>query len=83
MRLGDVRSGRRRGREERRRLLTPGERVFAWSYTVLTSLLVPAGVVLLLSGSGATHGVGIALLVIGLLARLAGIDGLAEGVIGG
>ena len=68
MRLGDIRSGLKRGREERRRVLTTGERVFAWSYTVLTSLLIPAGVVLLLSGSGVTHGIGIALLVIGLLA---------------
>ena len=65
--LGDIRSGLKRGREERRRLLTTGERVFACSYTVLTSLLIPVGVVLLLSGSGATHGIGIALLAIGLL----------------
>jgi hypothetical protein len=48
-------------------MLTRGERVFAWSYTVLSSLLIPLGVVLLLAGSGATHGIGIALLVIGLL----------------
>jgi hypothetical protein len=68
VRLADIRSGLKRGREERRRLLAKGERVFAWSYTVLTSLLVPAGVVLLLSSSSATHGVGIALLVVGLLA---------------
>jgi hypothetical protein len=67
MRLSDIRSTLKRGREERRRVLTTGERVFAWSYTVLSSLLIPVGVVLLLAGSGATHGIGIALLVIGLL----------------
>jgi len=68
MRLSDIRNTLKRGREERRRVLTTGERVFAWSYTVLSSLLIPVGVVLLLAGSGATHGIGIALLVIGLLA---------------
>jgi hypothetical protein len=76
MRLSDIRSGLKRGREERRRVLTRGERVFAWSYTVLSSLLIPAGVVLLLAGSGATHGVGIALLVIGLLAMAVPISPL-------
>lgn len=68
MRLGNIRSGLSRGREECRRVLTRGERVFAWSYTVLASLLAPVGVVLLIMGSGAAHGVGIALLVVGLLA---------------
>lgn len=63
--LGDIRSGLRQGREERRRLLTRGERVFAWSYTMLVSLLAPAGVVLL--DNGAARGVGIALLVLALL----------------
>jgi hypothetical protein len=61
-------SGLRRGREERRRLLTRGERVFAWGYTLLASLLVPVGVVLLIVGSGAAHSVGVALLVVGLFA---------------
>jgi hypothetical protein len=68
MRLSDVRSGLRRGREGRRRLLTRGERAFACSYTLLASLLAPIGVVLLIMGSGTAHGVGIALLVLGLLA---------------
>jgi hypothetical protein len=68
MDLSDIRSGLRRGRAERRRLLTRGERVFARSYTLLASLLVPVAVVLLVVGSGATRGVGIALLVVGLLA---------------
>jgi hypothetical protein len=72
----DVRSGLRRGREERRRLLTRGERVFAWSYTLLVSLLAPVGVVLLIAGSGAAHGVGIALLVLGLLAMAVPISPL-------
>jgi hypothetical protein len=76
VRLGDIRSGLKLGREERRRVLTTGERVFAWSYTVLSSLLIPLGVVLLLAGSGAIHGVGIALLVIGLLAMAVPISPL-------
>lgn len=67
MRLTDIRSGLRRGRGERRRLLAGRERFFIWSYTLLTSLLVPVGVVLLIVGSGAAHQVGIALLVVGLL----------------
>jgi hypothetical protein len=76
VRLGDVRSGLKRGQEERRRVLTTGERVFAWSYTVLSSLLIPVGVVLLLAGNGATHGIGIALLAIGLLAMAVPISPL-------
>jgi hypothetical protein len=48
--------------------VTRGERVFARSYTLLASLLVPVAIVLLIVGSGAAHGVGIALLVVGLLA---------------
>ena len=57
-------------------MLTTGERVFAWSYTVLSSLLIPVGVVLLLAGNGATHGIGIALLAIGLLAMAVPISPL-------
>lgn len=58
----------RKGFVHRQAGLTRGERVFAWSYTLLVSLLAPVGVVLLITGSGAAHGVGIALLVLGLLA---------------
>lgn len=76
MRLSDIRSGLRRSREERRRLLTRGERVFAWSYTLLASLLAPVGVVLLIVGSGAAQGVGIALLILGLLAMAVPISPL-------
>jgi hypothetical protein len=68
MRLSRIRSGLTSGREERRRLLSRGERVFVWSYTLLVSLLAPGGVVLLIIGSGVAHGLGIALLVAGLLA---------------
>jgi hypothetical protein len=67
-------SGLRHGREEQRRLLTRGERVFAWGYTLVASLLVPVGVALLIVGSGAAHGVGIALLVVGLLAMVVPIS---------
>lgn len=73
-RAGDMRSGLRRGREERRRLLTPGERLFGWSYALLTSLLAPIGVVLLLVGGGAAHDVGIVLLVVALLAMVVPIS---------
>lgn len=51
----------------RRRLRTRGERIVVWSYTVIVSLFAPAGVVLLMWGSGAARSVGIALLVVGLV----------------
>ncbi len=57
----------KRRREERRRLLTRGERAFAWSLTFAPSLLVLGGISLLVWGKGAGHGVGIALLIVALL----------------
>jgi hypothetical protein len=48
-------------------LRTRGERIVVWSYTVIVSLFAPAGVVLLMWGSGAARSVGIALLVVGLV----------------
>lgn len=71
MRMGDVRGALKRGRRERRRLLTTGERVAAWSLTIAPSLLVLGGIVLLVWGDGAGHGVGIALLIVGLLVMAA------------
>lgn len=67
MRIRDVKSALRRGREERRRLLTRGERGFAWSVAVTPSLLVLGGIALLVWGKSAGHGVGIALLIVALL----------------
>ena len=67
MRIGDVKNARKRGREERRRLLTRGERFVAWSLAVAPSLLVVGGVALLVWGNGSGHGVGIALLIVALL----------------
>jgi hypothetical protein len=57
----------KRHREERRRLLTRGERAFLWGYTLLSSLLAPAAVVLLLFGGGSVRIVGIVLLLVALL----------------
>jgi Zn-dependent protease with chaperone function len=67
MRIRGMRSALKRGREERRRLLTRGERAFAWSLAVTPSLLVLGGITLLMWGRGAEHGVGIALLIVALL----------------
>jgi len=57
----------RQDREERRRLLTRGERMFAWSLALLPSVLVPLGVALLVWTAGAGHAIGIALLIVSLL----------------
>jgi hypothetical protein len=67
MDIRDVRSALKRRREERRRLLTGGERAFAWSLAFAPSLLVLGGIALLVRGKGAGHGVGIALLIVALL----------------
>lgn len=67
MRVRDVRSVLKQGREQRRRLLTRGERAVAWSLAVTPSLLVLGGVALLAWGKGAGHEVGIALLIVALL----------------
>ncbi len=66
MRIRDVRSALKQRREERRRLLTKGERAFAWSFVVAPSLLVLGGIALLV-GKAPGHGVGIALLIVALL----------------
>ena len=67
MRIRDVRGALKQRREERRRLLTRGERVFAWSFAFAPSLLVLGGIALLVWSKGAGHGVGIALLIAALL----------------
>jgi hypothetical protein len=60
-------SNMRRHREERRRLLTRGERIVAGAFILGPSLFTVAGIVLLLSVHGAAHAIGIALLILGLL----------------
>jgi drug/metabolite transporter (DMT)-like permease len=67
MDIHDVRSALKRGREQRRGLLTGGERAFAWSLAVVPSLLALGGIALLVWGKGNGHGVGIALLIVALL----------------
>jgi hypothetical protein len=57
----------RQRREEQRKLLTRGERVFAWSFTLAPSLLVLGGIALLVGSKGTWHGLGIALLIAALL----------------
>lgn len=62
----DLMGALQRGREERRRLLTRGERVVGWSLTIEPNLLLLGGTVLLVWGGGAGHAVGIALLILAL-----------------
>jgi drug/metabolite transporter (DMT)-like permease len=47
--------------------LTRRERTIAWSLTLAPSLLAVAGVVLLLTEHGVAHGIGIALLLLGVV----------------
>jgi hypothetical protein len=67
MGIVDLMSALQQGRDERCRLLTRGERVLAWSLTIAPTLLLLDGLVLLVWGEGAGHGVGIALLIVALL----------------
>lgn len=67
MGIYDMRSTLKRGRQQRRRLLTRAERAFAWSVAVAPSLLVLGGIALLVWSKSAGHGVGIALLIVALL----------------
>jgi hypothetical protein len=62
-----LRAGLRRSRKARRELLTPGERVAAWTMVFLSVVLAPAGVIILLSGGSSLRLVGIALLVLALV----------------
>ena len=65
MSLNDVRADLRQSREERRMLLTGRERIFAWVFAFLPSLLGLVGIVLLIGGA---HAIGIALLALALAA---------------
>lgn len=65
--IGYLRAGMRRRRRQRRELLTRGERIVAWTMVLLSAVLVPAGLVILLSGGSGLRPVGIALLVVALV----------------
>lgn len=67
MGIHDVRSALKRGREQRRGLLTRRERAFAWSLAVAPGLLALGGIALLVWGKGTGRSVGIALLIVALL----------------
>jgi hypothetical protein len=60
----EVRSSFKQKRDERRRLLTRGERLLAWSFAILPAPLVLAAVLVLLQRSRA---IGIALLVLAIV----------------
>src|ERR1039458_4657994 len=65
-RPADFRSKLRRNREERRRLLTRGERIFGWTFAFLPAVGAVVAVLLLLGGS-APRAIGIGLLILALL----------------
>jgi hypothetical protein len=69
-RLSNLRSSLARQREERRRLLTRGERVFGWGFSVLPPIVVLGAVLLLLTATGTARDVGIGLLLVALLAMV-------------
>ena len=54
-------------RRRRRELLTRGERAFAWAMVGLGVLLVPAGVLILLTGDSGLRALGIAFLILALV----------------
>jgi hypothetical protein len=67
-RLRLTRSNLKRNRRERRRLLTRGERIFAFGYLLLSALLTPLAIGLLVLGGGSTvRGIGIGLLLVTLV----------------
>jgi len=57
----------RRGRAERKKQLTAGERRFMFGYTLLSSALPPLSLGLVVWGSGTTRDVGIGLLLLALV----------------
>jgi hypothetical protein len=62
-----MRQNMRRHREERRTLLTRGERIVGWSLTFSPSVFFLGGIALLLWGGGGTRTLGITLLILALL----------------
>jgi hypothetical protein len=62
-----LRARLRRSRRTRRELLTRGERILAWTMTLLPTVLVPAGVIILLSGDSSLRFAGITMLVLALV----------------
>jgi len=76
--IGYLRAGMRRRRRQRRELLTRGERVVAWTMVFLSAVLVPAGLIILLSGGSGLRPVGIALLVLALVVAAAPISPILQ-----
>jgi hypothetical protein len=68
MRIVELMSALQQGREERRKLLTRGERILAWSLTAAPTLLTIGGLVLLMLGKGTGHALAIGLLIAALFA---------------
>jgi hypothetical protein len=56
-----------RNREQLRNELTPGERRFLYSYTLMGIVLPPVAIGLLVFGSGAARGAGIGLILLALV----------------
>jgi hypothetical protein len=65
--IGYLRAGMRRRRRQRREFLTLGERIVAWTMVLLSAVLVPVGLIILLSAGSSLRPVGIALLVLALV----------------
>lgn len=65
--LRHIRAGLRRNRKARRELLTRGERFVAWTMALLSMVLVPAGLIILLSGDTSLRLIGIAMLLLALI----------------
>jgi hypothetical protein len=65
--IGYLRARLRRSRRARRELLTRGERIAAWTVTLLSTVLVPAGIIVLLSGDSSLRPVGIVMLIVALV----------------
>lgn len=67
--LGYLRARLQRSRRTQRELLTRGERIVAWTTVLMSVVLVPAGVITLLSGASGMHFAGIAMLVLAWSSR--------------
>jgi hypothetical protein len=76
--LRHIRAGLRRNRKARRELLTRGERFIAGTMTLLSIVLVPAGLIILLSGDSNLRPIGIAMLVLALLAAAVPISPILQ-----
>jgi hypothetical protein len=62
-----LRDSLRRSRAQTRQLLTPGERRFAYGYTLVSGLLPPVAIGFLVFGTSTTRAVGAGLLLLALV----------------